>query len=249
MKTHHKISLGGISLFAVITLILGLRFGINNASTANSPLVAGSETSDDVSLDASSEEPTESPVVPEEEVLPPEEPEEETSPLDGGAPITIAPEEEPAPVSEPVAPPAEEPAPVPTPEPEMDLDPKIPAPFIDVRSALEPVSSSLDWLYTLRAHANYDEIGDTRTALKENLSELMDLLEQPSQISYVVDGLFCSAEGHISTLRTDLAPFADDKQEKVDGDNTEVLDNATAALNAIKQIWTSTEGRPVTCSS
>ncbi len=202
-----------------------------------------------------SEQPTETPPPPEESVPTPpaetpapiETPPAETSPAVEPPPDVTppAPEEVPPPESPDVTPPPEETPPQEPPAPEFPQydSPAIPLPFTDVRSTIEAVTPEIDWVYTLRAGADYDGI----ILAKQNLSTDFDALSYNLEHAdgsndSVIIGLLCTASADIHTLFTLLAPGSDDSQKKVDAQNAKVISDLSDMLTSVEALWTGPAG-------
>lgn len=177
-------------------------------------------------------------------------------------------EPEPTPIPEPESPSEPTPEPTPTPEsetpapvtswPEERLEPEnsdpivveevIESPHSEVRSIIESVTPKLDWLYTLRAGAAYEEISHNKTTILEDSQALINDLEI-NNASEGISSRFCSIHSNLEQLETLYAAGSDATQPEIDAKNTDILHEIVAAFVQVRTIWIEESGTNWQCSN
>jgi hypothetical protein len=207
----------------------------------------------------SEETPVEEPAVTEEAPVDSETPVEESTPTDATeetpsdseTPVTDsgAEEVEQAPVQEqPLE--SEDPAPDSWPEeritPVVEEEYELP-PYSEARSTIEAVAPKLDWMYTLRAGAQFTQISVTKLATTTDLNALVQLLESNGQNSSI-NSIFCEIEDDLTALEELYAPGSDDTQPQVDADNQEIIDEIGLAVSQVRDTWLLESGSSYQCN-
>lgn len=118
--------------------------------------------------------------------------------------------------------------------------------YSEVRATLEAVIPKFDWLYTLRAEADYAGISTTREAAKTHFDLTIQVLEQHLD-NATINTELCSATQNLDTLKTLLAPNIDNTQTTVDAQNLKVLDSIQTELTAVISLWSANSGAAFDC--
>lgn len=135
-----------------------------------------------------------------------------------------------------------------TTEPEAIVEETVPNPYTEVRSILEGVITKFDWLYTLRAGADYDAISNLRVTSQTSFTHVIDIMESGAD-NMTIQGSLCEADGNVSNLRTSLAINSDDTQTELDADNEDILTEIESALGNVVSIWQQNSGLSLICSN